>query len=295
MPPLNLVFDPDLVTRRRLRAQRQPVAGADFLIGRVSEDLGERLAAVQRRFGLAADLYSASPLPALAVTGTGKADRIVRVEADAALLAGADGLVAPPETLPFGPGSLDLAVSVFAMQEMNDLPGVLAQARRALRPDGLLLAALAGQGTLAELRESLLAAETELSGGVAPRVAPFADLRDMGGLLQRAGFALPVVDVEPVTVRYDTMFDLIRDLRGMGWTSALADRSRRPATRALFARAAQVYAERFSDPDGRIRATFAIVWLSGWVPHGSQQAPARRGSATVSLAEALKKAGGDGR
>jgi SAM-dependent methyltransferase len=283
------IFDPALVVRHRLRAQREPVAGADFLMRRVCDDLADRLGAVQRRFDLAADLFSASPLPAAAVAASGKAASTVRLEADATLLAGADGLVAPPETLPFEPGSLDLAVSALAMQEMNDLPGVLAQARRALRPDGLLLAALAGQGTLAELRESLLVAETELYGGAAPRVAPFADIRDMGGLLQRAGFALPVVDVEPVTVRYDTLFDLARDLRGMGWTSSLVARPRKPATRALFARAARVYAERFSDPDGRIRATFSIVWLSGWVPHASQQKPLKPGSAKHSLAEALRK------
>jgi SAM-dependent methyltransferase len=286
---LDPIFDPDLVTRRRLRALRDSVPGADFLMRRVSEDLADRLGSVQRRFDLAADLFSASPLPAEAVAAGGRVARILRVETDAGLLAGAEGLVSTPETLPFQPGSLDLAVSALAMQEMNDLPGVLAQAHRALKPDGLLLAALAGQGTLAELRESLLVAETELAGGAAPRVAPFADIRDMGGLLQRAGFALPVIDVEPVTVRYDTMFDLIRDLRGMGWTSALTARPRKPAGRALFARAAQVYAERFSDPDGRVRATFSIVWLSGWVPHASQQKPLRPGSARHSLAEALRK------
>lgn len=283
------VFDLDLLTRRRLRALRYPVPGADFLMRRISDDLADRLGAVQRRFELAADLFSASGLPAAAVAASGRAARVVRVETDAGLLAGADGLVSPPETLPFQPGSLDLAVSVLAMQEMNDLPGVLVQARRALKPDGLLLAALAGQGTLAELRESLLVAETELFGGAAPRVAPFADIRDMGSLLQRAGFALPVVDAEPLTVRYDTMFGLLRDLRGMGWTSSLASRQRKPAGRALFARAAQVYAERFSDPDGRVRATFSIVWLSGWVPHASQQKPLRPGSARHSLAEALRK------
>ncbi|MBX3532290.1 MAG: methyltransferase domain-containing protein [Rhizobiaceae bacterium] len=287
------IFDAALVTRRRLRALRQPVAGAEFLMRRVSEDLSDRLGAVQRRFELAADLFSASALPAATVAESGKVARVARVEAHSALLNGDDGTVSPPETLPFEPASLDLAVSVLAMHEMNDLPGVLAQARRALKPDGLLLAALAGQGTLAELRESLIVAETELSGGAAPRVAPFADIRDMGGLLQRAGFALPVVDIEPVTVRYDTMFDLIRDLRGMGWTSSLVARPRKPATRALFARAAQVYAERFSDPDGRVRATFSIVWMSGWVPHASQQKPMRPGTAKHSLAEALKKVEGD--
>jgi SAM-dependent methyltransferase len=291
---LDPIFDPALVASRRLRALRQPVAGADFLMRRIAGDLGDRLGAVQRRFDRAADLFSASPLPAAAVLASGKASAVVRVEASTGTLDGGEGIVAPPETVPFEPASLDLAVSALAMQEINDLPGMLAQVRRALRPDGLLLAALAGQGTLAELRESLLVAETELSGGAGPRVAPFADIRDMGGLLQRAGFALPVVDVEPVTVRYDSMFGLLRDLRGMGWTSSLVARPRRPARRALFARAAEIYAERFADADGRVRATFSIVWLSGWVPHASQQQPARRGSATASLAAALGTTDSDG-
>ena len=141
-----------------------------------------------------------------------------------------------------------------------------------------------------ELRDSLLAAETELSGGVSPRVIPFADVRDIGGLLQRAGFALPVADVETVTVRYADMFALMRDLRAMGATNALVARSRSPATRALFARAAQIYAERFADPDGRIRATFSVLWMSGWAPDASQQKPLKPGSARMSLAEALDAA-----
>ena len=167
------------------------------------------------------------------------------------------------------------------------MPGALVQMRRALRPDGLLLAAMAGAGTLAELRDSLLAAELELTGGVSPRVAPLADVRDAGALLQRAGLALPVTDVETLTVRYATMFDLLRDLRAMGVTNALAARSRRPATRALFRRAAEVYAERYADADGRVRATFSVIWMSGWAPHASQQQPLKPGSGAVRLADAL--------
>jgi hypothetical protein len=165
---------------------------------------------------------------------------------------------------------------------------MLVQIRRALRPDGLFLGCMAGAGTLAELREALLAAETELTGGASPRVAPLVDVRDAGALLQRAGFALPVADHETVTVRYDSMFSLMRDLRAMGATSSLAARSRKPARRELFMRAAEIYSARFSDPDGRVRATFSTIWLSGWAPHASQQQPARRGSATMSLAEALR-------
>jgi hypothetical protein len=184
---------------------------------------------------------------------------------------------------------MDLAVSLLALQDANDIPGMLAQIRRALKADGLFMGAMAGAGTLSELRESLLAAETELYGGASPRVIPFTDVRDAGALLQLAGFALPVADVDTVTVRYDTMFDLMADLRAMGATSALVDRSRRPATRRFFQRAAEIYAERFSDADRRIRATFSIVWLAGWAPDASQQKPLKPGSAQVSLAKILEE------
>ena len=290
------LFDSDLVRQRRLRAMREAAPGADFLMRHVCEDLAERLSTVERRFELAADLFSSSALPARALAASGKVREAVGVETDRELLGERKGLIAPPETLPFDPGSIDLAVSLLALQEANDVPGMLIQARRALKPDGLFLAALSGQGTLAELKDSLLAAETELSGGASPRVAPFADVREAGALLQRAGFALPVTDVEQLTVRYDSMFHLMRDLRGMGATNALAARSRRPATRAFFGRAAEIYAERFSDPDGRVRATFSIIWMSGWAPHASQQQPLRPGSAKVSLASVLGKKGeGSGR
>jgi SAM-dependent methyltransferase len=166
---------------------------------------------------------------------------------------------------------------------------VLAQLRRALRPDGLLLAAMMGGDTLTELRQSFAAAEAELEGGVSPRVAPFADLRDIGALLQRAGFALPVTDVDRIVVRYDSAFALMADLRRMGATNILLERRRTPTRRATLLRMAQIYGERFADPDGRIRATFDVIWLSGWAPHESQQQPLRPGSAKASLAEAVKK------
>ena len=200
------------------------------------------------------------------------------------------GIVATPGHVPLDPASIDIAVSLLSLQDENDIPGMLIQIRRALKPDGLFLGAMAGAGTLAELRESLLAAEAELSGGASPRVLPFADVREVGALLQRAGFALPVTDVETVTVRYATMFDLMADLRAMGATNPLSGRSRRPATREFFARAAQIYAERFSDPDGRIRATFSFIWMSGWAPDASQQKPLKPGSAEVSLARILDQA-----
>jgi SAM-dependent methyltransferase len=195
--------------------------------------------------------------------------------------------VADEEALPFAEGSFDLVASALSLHWTNDLPGVLVQIRRALAPDGLLLAALVGGQSLNELRTALTSAEAELTGGASPRVAPFADVRDLGQLLQRAGFALPVTDLEPIIVRYSSMFALMRDLRAMGATNALTERSRVPLRRAVLMRAAEIYADRFADPDGRIRATFDIIWLSGWAPHESQQKPLAPGSARMRLADAL--------
>ncbi|MEO9789999.1 MAG: methyltransferase domain-containing protein, partial [Aurantimonas coralicida] len=197
-------------------------------------------------------------------------------------------VVGDEEMLPLAAESVDLIVSTLSLHLTNDTPGALVQLRRALKPDGLFLCALLGGGTLNELRASLFAAEAELLGGVSPRVAPFADVRDAGGLLQRAGFALPVTDQDRLTVRYDSLFELMADLRAMGMANMLVERSRRPASRRLFLRAAEIYAERFSDPDGRIRATFDVIYLSGWRPHESQQKPLKPGSARASLADALK-------
>jgi SAM-dependent methyltransferase len=196
-------------------------------------------------------------------------------------------VAADEEALPFADGSLDLVVSALALQFVNDLPGALAQIRRTLRPDGLLLAALIGGASLTELRQAFAQAESEIEGGASPRVAPFADVRELGALLQRAGFALPVVDSDRLTVRYDTVFDLMRDLRRMGATNVLHERRRTPLRRATLARTADLYAQRFADPDGRLRASFEIVWLSGWAPHESQQKPLKPGSAKQRLADAL--------
>lgn len=286
MQPL---IDTELWLAHKRRALAHPIAGADFLMQRAAEDLADRLDAVGRRFGKAAALFCQTPAAVEVIAASGKVGDIIRVEADEEFFGAGNGVVTPLETVPFEAESLDLVVSLLSLQAMNDIPGVLAQIRRSLRPDGLFLGAFAGAGTLAELRESLLAAETELHGGASPRVLPFTDVRDAGALLQRAGLALPVADVETVTVRYDSLFDLIADLRAMGETSPLLDRSRRPGTRQLFARAAQIYAERFSDPDGRIRASFSIVWMSGWAPDASQQKPLRPGSAKVSLKAILEK------
>lgn len=191
------------------------------------------------------------------------------------------------ERLPFADASLDLILAPLGLHWTNDLPGVLVQLRRALKPDGFLAAALLGGNSLTELRQSLMAAETEMSGGAHARVSPLAGTFDIAALLQRAGFTMPVADIDRVTVRYDNAFALMADLRGMGETSILADRPRSPATRALFVRMAEIYAQRFSDPDGRIRASFEIVHAAGWAPHPDQPVAKRPGSATVRLADAL--------
>jgi SAM-dependent methyltransferase len=274
-PTAPVLFDRALLRQRQERARK--LGPVTFLLDRVAEDFSDRLQAVTRNFADAADIWTPGGLLRGPLAERFKS--VTRVD-----------LVSDSETLPLRPASLDLAVSALALQFVNDLPGVLAQIRRALRPDGLLLAALIGGDTLTELRQSFAAAEAECEGGVSPRVAPFADLRDIGGLLQRAGLALPVTDVDRVVVRYDGAFALMHDLRRMGATNILLERRRGLTLRSTMLRMAQIYAERFADPDGRIRATFDIIWLSGWAPHESQPKPLKPGSATASLEEAVKKA-----
>lgn len=281
-----LVFDRALV---RFRRERAAAAGpVTFLLDRVAEDLADRLSLVQRTFARAADI--GTPTDALIRALAPHSPLVVATESSPALARRREGpvIVADEEALPFADGSLDLVVTALSLQHVNDLPGTLTQIRRALKPDGLFLGALLGGDTLSELRQCFMQAESEISGGVSPRVAPFADVRDMGGLLQRAGFALPVADTDRLTVRYDHAFALMHDLRAMGATNSLADRHRSPLRRAVLVRTADLYATRFADADGRIRATFEIVWLSGWVPHESQQKPLKPGSAKARLADALK-------
>jgi SAM-dependent methyltransferase len=192
-----------------------------------------------------------------------------------------------PEHLPFAAQSFDLIVSPLALHWVNDLPGALIQLRLALKPDGLLLASMFGGETLHELRLSLIEAESELTGGAGPRVAPFAGLQDIAGLLQRAGYALPAADRDVVTVRYGEPMRLLSDLRAMGETAALTNRSPRGLSRRILARAFEIYRARFADADGRVRATFEILTATGWAPHASQQKPLRPGSAKTRLADAL--------
>ncbi|SMC78297.1 methyltransferase domain-containing protein [Rhizobium sp. RU36D] len=285
---MDRIFDQELVTANRLRALSASQPPADFLLKLAASELADRLALVERRFEHAVELHGATGIAAQALSETGKIDRIERVETDQAFAAPGETVIkADFETLPLAPQSVNLIVSPLALHMVDDLPGVLTQIRRALKPDGLFLAAIPGAGTLAELRDVLLAAEAEMSGGASPRVIPFADIRDIGGLMQRAGFALPVIDSQHYTVRYDSLFPLMRDLRAMGMGNPLRARSRKPVTRGFFLRAAEIYAERHADPDGRIRATFSFVYVSGWAPHESQQKPLKPGSAKMRLADAL--------
>lgn len=282
MAPVPRVFDRHAMTLRLARAHR---AGyADFLLRRTVDDLEERLSTILRVFVSAADIATPLPFAGSVLQASGKAGQLQRLVLVPE--AGATSIL-PDETLPLQPQSLDLAVSLLALQGVNDLPGALIQIHRALKPDGLLMAALFGGQTLHELREAFLVAETEIEGGASPRVAPFADIRDMGGLLQRAGFALPVTDSETVTVRYASPLALLHDLRAMALTNPLAARRRSFLRRTTLMRMLEIYAERFSDSDGKVRATFEIIWLSGWVPHESQQKPLRPGSARTRLADAL--------
>ena len=289
---------PPLLFDRRLRRQRldraAPVFGrADFLMRRAAEDAADRLSAILRQFPLAVDLGARDGAFARALAGTPAAARIgtlIETDLSPAMLKG-DGArltaVVDEERLPFAPESLDLVVSLLSLHWTNDLVGALVQIRRALKPDGLFIGALLGGATLTELRQSLIAAEAEIRGGAGLRVSPFADGLDAAGLLQRAGFALPVADIDRVTVRYEHPLKLLADLRAMGETNALIDRARTPLTRAVLARTFEIYAERFALPDGRVPATFEIVTVTGWAPHESQQKPLKPGSAKARLADAL--------
>ncbi|MGK6313154.1 methyltransferase domain-containing protein [Neorhizobium sp. DT-125] len=287
---MEILFDERLVKARRERALAQHGRNAAFLLEIAGRELADRLAVVERRFETAVELHGGTGIAARDALATGKIGGIRRIETSEAFAGpGEDVAAAAWEDVPLEPQSVNLMLSPLALHLVNDTPGTLIRIRRALKPDGLFLAAIPGAGTLAELRDVLLSAEAELTGGASPRVIPFADVRDVGGLLQRAGFTLPVVDAETYTVRYDSLFPLMRDLRAMGMTNPLAGRSRMPVTRRFFVRAAELYAERYSDPDGRIRATFSIIYASGWAPHESQQQPLKPGSAKMRLADALRK------
>ncbi len=271
--------------RQRKRRAAAGFAEAAFLHARVAADLADRLEAIPRPFARALALGGGGLFSTELQRRPELAQRIGQViEADFA----AGDVVLDPEHLPFAPGAFDLIVSPLALHWVNDLPGALIQLRQALQPDGLLLASLFGGETLNELRLSLIEAESELTGGAGPRVAPFADLQDIAGLLQRAGFALPAADRDILTVRYADPMRLLADLHAMGETAALTERSPRALSRRILARAFDIYRQRFADDDGRIRATFEILTATGWSPHESQPKPLKPGSAKTRLADALQ-------
>ncbi len=284
-PPL--LFDRTL-RRQRLDRSAAEWRSADFLHRRAADDIADRLSAIVRRFPLAVELGAAPGLIS-ALAPPEQVGQWLQAGLSETRLRGiaAPRVVADEERLPFREASLDLVVSALSLHWTNDLVGALVQIRRALKPDGLFIGALFGGATLTELRQALLIAESEIGSGAGARVSPFADGFDGAGLLQRAGFTLPVADVDRVTVRYEHPLRLMADLRAMGETSILVDRPRTPLSRAVLARTAEVYAERFALADGRIPATFEIVTLTGWAAHESQQKPLKPGSAKMRLADAL--------
>ena len=289
--PMSQNLDPQYLFDRpliRARALRFAGASPQFLRDYALQDISEKLQDIKRDFDRICVL-DWTPSTQDALFRAGHTGEIIAVNQTAGLVtpAGGQSICAASEALPLAARSMPCIVSLLDLQLVNDLPGALVQIERALSPDGLFIGVMLGGGSLQELREVFLQAESEITGGAALRVAPFADVRDLGGLMQRAGFALPVVDADQVTVRYAHMLDLLKDLRHMGWANPLAGRPRNFLRRDVLVRAGEIYAERFSDPDGRIRATFTLVWLTGWSPHESQQKPLKPGSAKVRLADAL--------
>ncbi|HEY5106667.1 MAG TPA: methyltransferase domain-containing protein [Caulobacteraceae bacterium] len=286
------IFDRRVHRLRRERAAPSTRA-ADFLHRRVSHDIVERLESVNRQFPVAVDIGAGHGAFAEALATSEAASKIgVLIEADlsARMLSGRLGprVVADEERPPFAAGAVDLAVSGLVLHWVNDLVGALIQIRRAMRADGLFIGALLGGATLTELRQALLEAEAELCGGAGPRVSPFTDAFGAAGLLQRAGFALPVVDTDRLTVRYSHPLELIADLRAMGETSALVDRPQRRLSARVLARACEIYVARYTEADARVVATFEIITLTGWAPHPDQPKPLKPGSAKARLADALR-------
>ncbi len=285
------IFDRRLLRRRRDRAAAR-FADYDFLFQEVAERLAERLEEVTRRFPRALDLGGHGGLMAAALGARGGIEILVHADLSPAMarVAAKRGLIslaADEEFLPFAPASFDLIISNLSLHWVNDLPGALLQLRQALKPDGLLLAAMLGGETLKELRQALMQAEIAEEGGVSPRLSPFAEVRDLGGLLQRAGFALPMVDRDRITVSYESPLKLMRDLGGMGEANAVLARRKTLTRRATLLGAAALYESEYADGEGRVPATFEVLTLTGWAPDASQPKPLAPGSAKTRLADAL--------
>lgn len=286
------MFDPAVIRRLRDRAAPGWAENA-FLHDHVADGLIDRLADIARPFAQVAELGAQGGTLARRLVGTRGIETYIAVEPSArqvgtlSRLPGLTVVRGDEELPPLGDESVDMILSLLTLQTANDLPGALIQANRALRPDGLFLAALLGGDSLTELRETLLAAEIQVSGGASPRVAPMVALRDLGALMQRAGFALPVVDHDRITVTYDHPLKLVADLRAMGLTLATQTRNRAVPPRAFWPTVASLYRDRFGQADGRVPATFEILWALGWAPAEGQPRPLRPGSARNSLASAL--------
>ena len=282
------LFDRRLLRMRRARFAHE-MPEREFLLTYVAREIAERLSAILREFPLAVDLGAFHGPLGRALAKLPSVGEVIYAESVAELAALCPGpaLVCDEELLPFKDAKLALVVSGLALHRVNDLPGALVQIRRALRADGLFMAATLGARSLFELRRALLEAEAETQGGASPHIAPFADVREYGALLQRAGFAIPVADAEMLTVTYAHPRDLMREIRAMGGGNVLTSRRKTPLLRKTLQRSEDIYRERYGTPDGRITASFEIVYLSGWAPHASQQKPLAPGSAETRLAEAL--------
>lgn len=288
MSDQQIIFDRNLVRRHRDRAAAR-FDNHDFLYREIGERLLDRLDDVRRHFPMALELGCRTGLLSRLAQGRAGIEHWISADLSPAMVERADTprLVTDAEFLPAKPGSLDLIVSNLSLHWINDLPGALLQMRRALKPDRLFIASMWGGDTLIELREAIIEAELAETGGISPRISPFADVRDAGMLLQRAGFALPVIDSDRLTVTYPDALALMRDLRGMAETNAVLERSRRPMSRRVLARTVAEYAARHAGPDGRITATFQAIFLTGWAPSETQQKPLKPGSAKARLASAL--------
>ena len=283
-----ILFDRRLLRKRRARFAPE-VEARSALLAHVATEIAERVEIMLRPFPRALDLGAYRGLLGLKVAALPSVGEMIYAEsvAELAALCPRPALVCDEDLLPFRDGSLNLVVSGLALHRVNDLPGALIQVRRVLAPDGLFMAAVLGGRSLSELRQSLLEAEAETHGGASPRVAPFADVRDYGGLLQRAGFALPVADADTLTLTYPSPRDLMREIRALGGGNVLMARSKAPLGRGTLSRAEDIYRARYGAPGGGVRATFEIVYLSGWAPHPSQPQPLKPGSAAKRLADAL--------
>ncbi len=288
MPDSMTVFDRAVVRRRRDRAAAR-LAAHDFLYREVADRLADRLADVNRRCPRALDPGCQTGALAAALEGRGGIETMGHCDlsAEMAALAPAPAVAGDEEALPFAEGAFDLVLSSLSLHWVNDLPGALSQIRRALKPDGLFLAAMPGGETLKELRQALAEAEIAGEGGLSPRISPFVEVRDAGNLLVRAGFALPVADIETITVSYPDPLAVVRDLRGAGEANAVLERRRGPSRRTTLFSALARYGELYGDADGRVPATVQVIYLTAWAPDPSQPKPLKPGSAKTRLAEAL--------